>query len=1005
MYQYCIKLAHNNQKCEYMCSKYTQSEHTDATRLKFAQICSVKPVHSVECVPDVELFLESAHMNMRIHEHNTDAVCDTCEKAVQTKLQTVKRQSLSELWQYSGILYGSQESEFERMHIQELADSEIRLSTWPNITPAKSTHTQLNEHKPKRLRNTKKAADEYARIRGGFTFQQFEQYNLKLYQDNMGLCSTKIFAKGLKSSEIIYLIVKAINHHADDFRYVRVHTREPVRDVCLALFHNEEISKSLHSHPMLTFDEAVHMAIKMSSDAILLSHDKTINDALIASGLRSNFGITNIHTIIVDAHLAGSNERINDNNIKQCSILRLFSGSAAVDRVINMTTFEDGYISCDTISSLHDFRLTVTRIMRVALSRCVFVRDLCTVMLEVDTENKRVFNPRKEYDIQNIETKRRIKKWSDSAFRSAGIIVDLSKEMSLGDSFSCGDVNCKNSEHKHKTIVYIDTNSPRFVEHMHDYLNNIRHVANVCTVLSQHVKHGYMHIVYVLQQEDIAHIRRRNEKIITELEDEYRQTYNNGDTYDMRAVSYLSSMTHIELLHSIRKRQYNFLQLHGIQKFSFTIFSQIKDKYNERKIQLHIDKEYEYLFYIGHIDIHITSERVRPQTHTHIDAHMIRIVESDIRFKLEVISGNDRKLTCAELIKDAVVHHMRMKEISRQRTPVPLTVLSGYMHLQYSSIGATFSFVDDMPLRIYKTKDVRIPYIHENVDYIYYRAHSFAVTITGAFANILKNIGHDFEETHTCSCKSRSVKCDKCLHNVIFCERDTIVSNYISAKFEEIIPFITAMYLTYSFNGADTESCDLDHILFPDSRRMIKCGHSIEFLYHSDSSKIAEINEELKRTDHISVDRMNKIIEDEDFCLVLVEPINETYGEIKTSREDLYNAVLQLYYNDELRQQIMIPFFVENTFRTLWMNACMRTLLDFEGYIKGKILRHKKAKKEQLYRQVYEDEHSLKRYREYVQDKDLVVYEDIMKVSVEDSIAEVSHTPQNSDNSHNVTSE
>ena len=159
------------------------------------------------------------------------------------------------------------------------------------------------------------------------------------------------------------------------------------------------------------------------------------------------------------------------------------------------------------------------------------------------------------------------------------------------------------------------------------------------------------------------------------------------------------------------------------------------------------------------------------------------------------------------------------------------------MHAKYSSIGAVFSFMDSEPLRIYRTQDVRIPYINSKADYIYHRAHSFAITVTGAFTNILNKFGDLFEETHPCECNKKEFKCDRCLHNIIFCERETVIDDFISVKFEEIIPFVTAMYLTHSFNGASTEGCDLDNVLFTDFCKMVRCGHSVEFLYHSDKDK------------------------------------------------------------------------------------------------------------------------------------------------------------------------
>ena len=74
------------------------------------------------------------------------------------------------------------------------------------------------------------------------------------------------------------------------------------------------------------------------------------------------------------------------------------------------------------------------------------------------------------------------------------------------------------------------------------------------------------------------------------------------------------------------------------------------------------------------------------------------------------------------------------------------------------------------------------------------------------------------------------------------------------------------------------------------------------------------------------------------FCLVLVEPVNETYGAIKTSCEDLHSKILQLYYDDILRDSIDIPLVKENTTRCAWLCSCVESLRIFERNVNKKLL-------------------------------------------------------------------
>ena len=949
-YKYDVHIADGDVQCDYACSKYTQFTYSRAndSELRFVQVNSAYSVHS-RYAPDTELFLESAHMNLDILRHERNKPCDHCAQRLQHDTQLVLQQckTIGELWEYSQILHGKPLQMFKSVETangreldvlqglqeQRKLEKEAKKSAIFK-GKQKGIRERLQKESEKQQRH-KEIANKYAKSHGGITIDQFLDGNIFIFKDNVILFS--MYAREHRADSVDDAILMSFNHYLDDHRYLRIATRGRKDSTYIAMFRDAQMTRILHS-PMVSFDDSTTIACVLTHEFTPPSeyqNDEYMNLMLIAAGLRNYFGVTTVNTAKVLKH--------KDTDIKTCNIATHVVKKRSTDITYHMRGQQ---IIGSTITSIQDFRLTVVQNMKLMQHNRIFVRDLSVVMIEVDMRtytSKSAYNrfyENKARNAYNIELKRRDRKWTDELLQYYGVIVDLSADVSLGDRAVCGDTVCTDESHKHSTIVYINSAAPLFKEHMYEYLHGIRHSGNLCTVMSEHVNRGITGNVYTLNEQYIRNMRGQSDAIKT------LSTY----TTTRKSDSYPTDIQFPEyaaLLRCIRHRKYSFLQMHAIQRFSFNTFLEIENGLMNNES---LRQDSVYMFYIGHIDIHL-SLRGNQELIDLIDAHMIKITESDVRFKLEVIYNDTRDLMCAELVRDHYVSYMKSKRaldsnaITQLR--VSLETLSGHFHAKYSSIGAVFSFMDSEPLRIYRTQDIRIPYVNKRADYIYHRAHSFAVTVTGAFTNILNKFGDLFEDAHICKCNKKEIKCDRCLHNIVFCERETVIDDFISVKFEEIIPFVTAMYLTHSFNGASTEGCDLDNILFSENDfcNMVRCGHSVEFLYHSDRDKIHRLKHTLS-SGEISAETMHKIIEDEGFCLVLIEPINETYGAIKTSGEDLHSKILQLYYDDALRKSVDIPLVEENTDRRLWLYANIESLVAFERDVNRKILEQERKEQQ-----------------------------------------------------------
>ena len=83
----------------------------------------------------------------------------------------------------------------------------------------------------------------------------------------------------------------------------------------------------------------------------------------------------------------------------------------------------------------------------------------------------------------------------------------------------------------------------------------------------------------------------------------------------------------------------------------------------------------------------------------------------------------------------------------------------------------------------------------------------------------------------------------------------------------------------------------------------LACDNSVEFLYHADASKLAAVRSAVQ-DGKLPNKIVNEILQDNGFCLILIETVNETYGHINTSPEEAYARLLRLYYHPTIRDDV-----------------------------------------------------------------------------------------------------
>ena len=969
MFKYKVNLNYSGRRHSYACTRQfyrMNNSHTDKKSDKkaeywFTQVQSVSSDRR-RWTYDTEFFAESFHMSNVSTPRDIKRACTTCLLQDEEIVREVRSQAAhtEELWDYISILPTSEKAHIDRACFVYDINNPVALLKYQRDTKSpkkkgKSIHHKLaivRKRQPKPAKMDA-AAKMYALSRSKFVIQDFIRHGLVMTIESDSFCGINSFRMYQYSKGSI---AYAFNHYMDDYKYIRIKNARTDRSVIqFGIYRSKEENNLLHSTPSMSFDESVELAFNMLNTSVtekLRARDIYINTVLLSTGLRNRHGAICVSgamatDICRSAKLAGSFQPM-------CSTSNMYIGLTS----INETSSK---INDNIITSHTDYCLFFNKFIKKCFHNYIFTEDIARVIIQVDRQ--RHGGKFDRMDDHNVRVKNLCSVLIRHLLRMSSIIIDYSNSSTFGTYSVCDLPDCKKRGHKHRIIVYIDYHQDDLITNLEFYLRDVRYIANVSDILGDHVRSVSMgDALAILTDESVKPL----DMSVLQAET-IRIVGVDGMYFSFDEQFGFNEIDYIVLLRQIRARDYEFLQLHNASCFNYSKLlelSKLSREHNECS-----RKDSVYFFYIGFINIAAPRNGLCNTSALHtINEHMILIGESNVRFKVdvcnkkettsnltykttkskvqfvsEVVYGNRVQSFCgtySECLLKYWTVYMRVHNMHK-RTTVSLNELSCRMHSEYSSISAVFSFADRRPMRIYNAKDIKLSHIDEDVDYVYHRAHSFSVTITGAFTKVLDEFGKHYESQRKCSHTCASEKyCHKCVHNVVFCAKDSVVERYISAKFEEFIPYIVSLYEYYSFNGGSTEECDLDRKIFEKHHNMMACGHSVEFLYNKDKRKILKLQRELKQKT-ISVETLNEILNDSSFCLVHVEPINETYGQIKAaktaSHEDraalsLSSVIMDHYYRKGVFDSDM-PDIAQNSLRSKWLNSCIGRIIKFEEFI------------------------------------------------------------------------
>ena len=934
---------------------------------KFIQVHSVYN-NDRRLTPILELFVESSHMTgspLYSMPKKVCKSCDDCDIKDAVGIFVMLMRTQNELWHYGGILSREQRARFQKdvscdlsviaergdrdnsatevyTHNQQCTQEQEGAMVGVGARKKKSTKRPRKCKRPtikeKMLEMQERAkvpynaddaadrldkikADLYAKRHGGFTFNELSEAGLPVLSEFTAPCG--MYAPHVHNGDRVHKVHEVFNHYVDDGTYIKYMFSIIYNAVVLIVRYSHDFDLKCHSTAYTSYSNAVNIALQMiSNNGVETEGGKTlyrkfepfIDLVLLTSGIRHPFGVMTIYV---------GNVYNVKHDLRHVGVYTQLGRTESYE--VGGMSFDDKEMSSYTIRTMTDYWRLIHKSFCEVLGNQVCLGTLCQIMLENDgCEHKQPFDRR---DKKNIVVKQILSGWFTFSMRHVGVMFDLSCEYGIGVYHNCLETHCNTIEHHHRLMMFVLTSSNAMVSKMREYLTRVRYISQLSDICGDHMRRMYigdpkavLTNAYIVPH-DISFMLRTIEDI----------TGNDGRTFTVHNKFGFVHKDFKILLQHCRNRNYEFLQLHGMHSFSFDKFMRVAklEQLYATKRKTAVTRETPiHLFYIG--NMHLMSPNVvnvNSEDNKAVNAirkHLLLLGSSNIRFKTDVcvrrmtsgledsidIDMEDLKVfntfnnTYVENVHKDFKEHVSRHYIARN---VSLNVLAGKMHAKYSSIGTMVSFIDRHALRLYKAGDIKLSYVGPDAQYLYYRAHSFLVTITGAFTKCADVFGERLESYRTCaescSCPDGGINCHGCLHNIVFCKQGSVVERYMSAKFEEFLPYITALYMNYSFNGASTKECDLDAQVFKDKHVMLACDNSVEFLYHADSSKLANVQAAIQNG-MIPYSMVEEILQDDGFCLMLLETVNETHGPVSTSTEMAYARLLRMYYHPKLRKDM-----------------------------------------------------------------------------------------------------
>ena len=847
------------------------------------------------------------------------AICDACinEKArIKREHDNATRKVI--LWNYQKLIDS---------HINDDGSEGFNENSWYVMSEGYRDHIQH------RHITEQQAIEEYSHERGNFTHADFVNANLYFWSRYRIMSHTLIQSEkeGVYNPNYIHHVY---NRYVDDYRYLLSIAYIEGANSC-----GDEILLR-PSMPYATAFEKAATFLYSFQDRLRLGDTGVGPFVLddIITGIRNYFGNVTVYSarfVTKDGRFCAASKQVRKRILQQLHAVadqnQVFCAYIHNQQVTFDMMCEDAYMF--RLLSIVDYENVGHAFMASLFVKYVWVADIADLWTSAedvctldDQYKKYIKNARR---IANDATT----EWCARLLDNEGIVIRPSETGQKIDGTICSD--CLNLSYLYSSDCYLTCTIVYFSERnmcvLKRYLERLRDICANMSVIGAHVQDTFsrqpLHIYNSSIEDSIIPAEHRDllateaEEILRDILSDHAHT-NNG---------FSSRTAYMDMVNSVTHKEYSFLYTHSIAFDTFymiittgNILCKI-DRAFKRQHCNNEDMTDRYLFSMGIIvlDTDNCDNSSLYELHTLssvlLDEGSQSVVDS---ISEQIVQTPASKKECPRLyfasaciyirdLKAAVINRKRLQHIKF----VDIRMLCAKFHCKYSPVYFDARFNDGDPIRLYdQSKSLNIRYVSDRPDYqyVYHKAHMFRVYVFGAFTDKLKDIARIY--TQKVRAQTRATQCRECIFNIdqedyvnlsqccncacntINVEQDSIMGTYINAHIAKLMPTIMSFYKFRSFSN--TTPAEINKRIYDqDNMFCVKaCNNTVEFLYHEDSTKIANIASQIMGA-RINKQTTEEILNDPKFYMIIMEAHDTVYGTASTSVESMCEDIDICYYD------------------------------------------------------------------------------------------------------------
>ena len=919
------------------CSPLPYSDTPDSecfvARTDNTMACSFIQVQSVKCVnravPAVthDHAFENACVRSRYNVYLREcAMCAPC-KSTRKRVLKAQRDATAHIdpWKYVMLI---------KSYTTDEAGNKIPNDNSWYLTPdAAKTLAERNI-------TEEQCIAQYAQEHGGFTHADFIKSGLDFENNRVLSPSLYIVGNDMKFHETN--IEHVFHKYVHDYDYLVL--CNSFRNEKGRRRYREDLSELLcvpYTSYEYAFEQAAQLLREYKYHHLLLGEHMIgpfMFDNLI-SGIRNYFGHVVVYIIRLETEDGGIH--VVDHSITP-EVLQCICAEKRYNQVVcachqseqDLFGLMMGDIHLFELSCVYDYEIIGTTLLADLFAKYIWVADIADLWINAHE----VFVVHNEQCKKYVKSARRIVSdaidaWCAKLLDDEGVVIRPSETATIEGHICEKCIASKHDTHCYlgSTIVYF---SERNIRSFRRYLDRLRDICAEIGMIGAHVRDTFC-------RKDTSYYDTKIEKALTPqrdltlLQEEAQSIWTQiGGTHCVSAYGYKDTKAYMNMLDSVRDRQYSFLYTHSVAASVFYIMLATNKtllSFDKTFKHGHIHRADRYLFSMGILIFNADDCDDECLYKLHSSNSIIlcegasssHTMDSTYQIASQLGSKKAKRHKASPIyISELLRHTDTMKNayyMFKSRTrysqsgDANVKTLCTKFHCKYSPVYFEARFNDNDPIRLYDQRDdLNIWHVspHSQHQYVYHKAHMFRVYIFGAFTNKLNEHILRYEQSEYARKHEDPTyipidglrvedniglnQCSNCTQNIIAVDHDSVMGDYINAHIAKVLPTIMSFYKFRSFSNTTPSKLDdlMHNNLFP----VKACDSAVEFLYHEDPARIAEVTSQLCDS-RVSKRVMDEILKDEKFYMIIMESDNTVYGTASTSVESMCEDIDTCYYD------------------------------------------------------------------------------------------------------------